>query len=216
LLRGMRGHDTLLGGDGNDILIGGADHDILDGGAGVDVAVFTSTRAQANVVPTPSGYSVADTLPSRDGLDLLTGIERLQFSDRTIALDLGSGEAAGNTVRLIGAAFDADYIPEYSGLGVGLFDAGYSMLEVAERALDTDLFRSLSGSRDNTAFVNTVYLNVVGASPIPWVRDFYVGLLQGSGGSMSQAELLVLAANEQLNEVNIGLVGLQQTGLEFV
>jgi len=33
---------------------------------------------------------------------------------------------------------------------------------------------------------------------------------------MTQAELLVLAANVELNAVNINLVGLQQTGVEFV
>jgi len=47
-------------------------------------------------------------------------------------------------------------------------------------------------------------------------RDFYVGLLVGSGGTMTQAELLVLAANADVNAQNINLVGLQQTGVEFI
>jgi serralysin len=206
----------LIGGAGNDLLNGGAGSDNLDGGAGLDTAVFVATRAEANVVHTPTGYSVTDTIGSRDGVDFLTGIERMEFSDRTIALDLGTGQSAGNAVRLIGAAFDVDYIPEYSGIGVSLFDAGMGMLEVAQRALNTDLFVSLAGSHSNVDFVNTVYLHVIGALPTEWVRDFYVGLLQGSGGTMMQAELLVYAANEQMNELNIGLVGLQQSGLEFV
>ena len=58
--------------------------------------------------------------------------------------------------------------------------------------------------------------HVVGSLPTADVRDFYVGLLQGSGGTMTQAELLALAANAQANEANIDLTGLQQTGLEFV
>ena len=214
-LRGMRGDDTLIGGAGNDVLIGGAGTDTLDGGAGIDIAVFTSTRAQANVVRKPTGFSVRDTVSSRDGVDSLTNIERMQFADKIVALDLGNGQSAGNAVRLIGAAFDTDYIPEYSGVGVSLFDAGLDMLDVAQRALNTDLFVSLAGSRGNADFVNTVYLNVVGVLPSEWVRNYYVGLLEGSGGTITQAELLVYAANEQLNEVNIGLVGLQQSGLEF-
>ena len=64
--------------------------------------------------------------------------------------------------------------------------------------------------------MNTVYRNVVGVLPSPEERDFYVGLLQGSGGTMTQAELLVLAANSAENEANITLVGMQQTGVEFV
>jgi hypothetical protein len=43
-----------------------------------------------------------------------------------------------------------------------------------------------------------------------------VGLLQGSGGTMTQAELLTLAANAPANEANIGLVGLQQSGVDYI
>jgi len=64
--------------------------------------------------------------------------------------------------------------------------------------------------------VNTVYKNVVGALPSDAVRDSFVGLLQGSGGTMTQAQLLELAANAGANATNINLVGLQQSGAEFV
>ncbi len=56
----------------------------------------------------------------------------------------------------------------------------------------------------------------MGVLPSATERDYYVGLLQGSGGSMTQAALLVLAANADVNAVNINLVGLQQSGVEFV
>jgi hypothetical protein len=187
----------------------------VDGGDGLDVAVFSAPREQVTIIHTAGGYTVSDSTALRDGIDFLVNIERLQFSNFTIALDLDSGEAAGNAVRLIGAAFGVDYIPEYGGVGVGLFDAGYDMVQVAQRALDTNLFLSLAGAHDNVAFVNTVYQHVVGAPPTPEVRDYYVSLLQGSGGTMTQAELLAFAATNQANEVNINLVGLQQTGLEF-
>ena len=60
-----------------------------------------------------------------------------------------------------------------------------------------------------------MYRNVVGFLPTAPERDFYVGLLQGSGGTMTQAELLVVAANGAQNAANIDLVGLQQSGVEF-
>jgi hypothetical protein len=68
----------------------------------------------------------------------------------------------------------------------------------------------------NTDFVTRVYTNVVGAAPSDTARDSYVGLLVGSGGTMTQAELLVLASNAGVNATNIDLVGLQQSGVEFV
>ena len=129
-----------------------------------------------------------------------------------MALDLGLGEAAGNTVRIIGAAFDAPAIqqhPDWVGTGLSFFDSGMSTLAVSELVVP---ILGLS----NTAFVNTVYQNVVGMVPAAAERDFYVGLLVGGGGTMTQAQLLELAANADINAVNINLVGLQQSGVEFV
>ena len=64
--------------------------------------------------------------------------------------------------------------------------------------------------------MNTVYRNVVGNAPSDAERDFYVGLLQGSDSTMTQADLLAVAANAPVNEGNISLVGLQQSGVEFL
>lgn len=72
------------------------------------------------------------------------------------------------------------------------------------------------GSPTNEAFVDTIYANVVGTPPSAAQRDFYVGMLQGSGGAMTQAELLMFAANTDANALNIDLVGLQQAGVAFV
>lgn len=47
-------------------------------------------------------------------------------------------------------------------------------------------------------------------------RDAFVGQLQGSGGTLSQGQLPEMAAGIGLNEINIGLVGLQQGGVAFV
>ena len=206
---GGAGNDTLVTGAGNDTISGGAGNDTIDGGTGVDQAVYNGNRVSYTITKTVSGFTVAGP----DGVDTLSNIERLQFSDKKVALDLGLGEAAGNTVRIIGAAFDAPAIqqrPDWVGTGLSFFDSGMSMLAVSERVVP------ILGL-GNTAFVNTVYQNVVGVAPSAADRDYFVGLLVGSsGGTMSQAELLVLAANADPNAVNINLVGLQQSGVEFV
>ena len=226
-LAGGLGNDTLIGGSGNDTLIGGAGENTLDGGDGIDTAIYTLTRGNYAITKTATGYTVDNRvylavfppLPPAGSIDTLTNLERLQFSDKKVALDLGLAAAAGNTVRIIGAAFDAPAIqqhPDYVGLGLNLFDSGMTMQQVCALALGTDLYKSLAGSTSNVDFVNTVYRNVVGVLHSAAERDFYVGLLQGSGGSMTQAALLVLAANADVNAVNINLVGLQQSGVEFV
>jgi uncharacterized delta-60 repeat protein len=77
-LNGTVAAETLSGAAGNDTLTGGAGNDLIDGGLGVDTAVFNSTLwsfAKTNGVL---------TITSADGTDTISGVERLQFSDRTI------------------------------------------------------------------------------------------------------------------------------------
>ncbi|SFM66285.1 DUF4214 domain-containing protein [Nitrosomonas communis] len=212
LMVGTDGADTLTGTAGNDFLNGLGGDDSLDGGAGADTAVYSGSSSAFGINATASGFSVSGP----EGNDTLVNMERFDFQDKNLAFDLAQGQAAGNTVRLIGAAFDTQNItPEFVTIGLQLFDGGRSMLEVSQLAIDTPLFASLAGSSSNADFVNLVYQNVVGAPPSAEERDFYVGLLQGNGGSMAQAELLVLAADSAMNETNINLVGLSQNGVEY-
>ena len=211
-LVGTTGDDVINGLGGDDTLTGLAGNDTLDGGPGADTVVYTGNRSAYSISATSSGFSVQGP----EGDDTLVSIERFRFADMKLAFDLAQGQAAGNSVRIIGAAFDADrIIPEYMAIGLQLFDSGSTMLQVCQLAIDTPLFLSLAGSHGNADFVNLVYRNVVGALPSPTDLDYYVGLLQGSGGSMTRAELLALAANAVINETNIDLVGLVQHGVEF-
>ena len=84
LLDGGAGNDTLIGGTGNDTLVGGADNDTLSGGAGIDTAVFSAARSAYTL--TRSGTTL--TVAGPDGTDTLTHIEKLAFSDQTIASGL--------------------------------------------------------------------------------------------------------------------------------
>jgi hypothetical protein len=68
----------------------------------------------------------------------------------------------------------------------------------------------------NTNLVTTLYTNVAGVAPDPATLSTFVSLLQGSGGSITQGQLLELAAYAPPNDANIDLVGLQQSGVEFV
>ncbi len=212
-LIGDAGNDTLYGDAGNDGLIGGAGNDSIDGGVGIDIAVFNGNRSSYTVTRTGTGF----TTSGPDGLDTLTNVERLQFFDKKFAFDLSPGQAAGNAVRIIGAAFGAPSInPAFVGIEIGLFDSDMTMLDVCQAFVSASAFITKAGSSSNINFVNFVYKNVVGVLPSTEERNYFEGLLQGSGGAMTQAELLMLAANADANAVNINLVGLQQRGVEFV
>jgi Ca2+-binding RTX toxin-like protein len=205
-IAGLDGTDLLSGLGGNDTLAGNAGNDTLEGGAGRDIAAFSGNRAAYTVGP--AGASVSGP----DGNDVLSGIERLHFADRHLAFDLHAGQPAGNTVRIIGAAFDAPAIaqhPDWVGIGLDYFDGGTPVGEVCALVI------GVMGNPGNTAFVTEVYENVAGFAPPQAELNAYVGLLIGSGGTMTQAQLLEFAANHVLNEVNIDLVGLMQSGVAF-
>jgi Ca2+-binding RTX toxin-like protein len=205
-------NDVLRGDIGNDLFEGGPGNDSIDGGPGLDLAFYSGDRGHYTAAADANGVHVSDGA-GNEGSDTLVGVERVLFAASGLAFDLGPGEAAGNTVRIIGAAFDQpQIIPDLVGIGIELFDAGFSMVEVADLAINTPLF----GSRSSFEFVNTVYQNVVGVLPTIAERDAYVALLQEAGGPLTRAELLVIAANSDLNAINIGLAGLQHGGVEFV
>ncbi|MEY3025950.1 MAG: hypothetical protein RLZZ238_847, partial [Planctomycetota bacterium] len=81
-LNGGPGADTLSGGEGADTLDGGADDDSLDGGAGTDTAEYADASTDAI-----SGLSSPITVTTTTGgVDTVTGVEKLAFSDATVAL----------------------------------------------------------------------------------------------------------------------------------
>lgn len=199
----------LVGGASDDILTGGEGNDAIAGGTGIDTALYSGNRAAYSLSGTSTGFTLGG---GNDGVDTLNGIERLQFADTRVALDLDG--AAGNSARIIGAAFGAQYLADKSlvGVGLSLFDSGMTPEQVADIALGSALFGQLAGSRSNDAVVTQLYTSVVGVAPTAADRDEFVGLLDQG---MRQADLLVLAANSDLNGTRIDITGLVQTGIEY-
>ncbi len=172
-IRAGAGNDSVAGGDGadwidgesgNDTLDGGAGDDRLNGGAGIDTASYRSAKSASTFSASGGGWS--STTPT-EGADALIGIERLKFSDASVALDLDGH--AGSTAKIIGAVFGRQYVAnkDFVGIGLSLLDSGMSYADLVALAVGTDLFKQLAGSTSgvvtNTQFVNSVYKNVVGA-----------------------------------------------------
>jgi hypothetical protein len=84
-----------------------------------------------------SNYSVYDFL--NGSTTTLANVERLQFSDQTVALDIGGN--AGESYRLYQAAFNRT--PDKVGLGywIDAMDHGNSLMHVAGSFIDSAEFR---------------------------------------------------------------------------
>jgi serralysin len=106
--------------------------------------------------------------------------------------------------------------PEIAGIAISLFDQGMTMNQASQLAIDAGLVRSLSGSDSNLSLAKLVFRNIVGFEAPESTALQLAGFMQGSGGSMSQADFLATAAQLELNQQHINLVGLQQTGIEFI
>ncbi|MBU1346183.1 MAG: DUF4214 domain-containing protein [Alphaproteobacteria bacterium] len=79
-LIGTSGANRLIGGRGNDVLNGGWGDDRLEGGSGFDTAVFAYERA-VYTITSEDGLIIVE---GPEGRDVLSGVQRLQFSDMTI------------------------------------------------------------------------------------------------------------------------------------
>ncbi len=188
------------------------DSDVIDGGSGKDIVVYDGARANYRVTKSDVYHVVADTRTSDS--DRVKNVERLHFGNREgLALDMES--SAGNVARLVGAAFGKSYLnPEIVGIGIGLFDSGLSMNQVAQLIVDNQLLLNLLGENTNRSFVRHVYNSAVGQAPPESDLIHFAGILDR--GELSRAGLLVLAANSDINAANIDLVGLQTAGLPFL
>ncbi|PCJ25062.1 MAG: hypothetical protein COA94_06810 [Rickettsiales bacterium] len=72
----------------DDILIGGKGDDILFGGAGIDTAIFKGNADDYIITHNKDGsITVEDTVPDRDGTDIVHDVEKLEFKDTTIDVD---------------------------------------------------------------------------------------------------------------------------------
>ncbi|WOB60940.1 heme peroxidase [Pseudomonas sp. NBB] len=75
--------------------------EILNGTDSYDTAVYSGVASDYSVVVDGNSVIVTDSVAGRDGVDRLTGIERLQFSDSSQASGVGTAVNAGPTGSLV-------------------------------------------------------------------------------------------------------------------
>jgi hypothetical protein len=202
-IRTWAGNDTISTTNANSALT----H--IDGGAGLDTAIYPG-KFQA--------YSLhlTDQLATLDGKDTpvhdqLVHVERLRFADESLALDLNAN--AGLVAKTLGAVFGKSAITNKDYAGIGLHfvdDLHYNYADLMQLAINARLGANPSSNQ----VVDLLYTNVVGQAPDANTRKAFADLLDNH--TFTVASLGVLAADTDLNKANINLVGLAQTGLEYV
>ncbi len=215
-------NNELYGNEGNNVLNGKGGNDTLDGGAGLDTAQYSGkladyTLALGSGATTTTTTTVTDKTASRDGVDSLTNIERLQFSDSRLALDMGASQAGGKTVLMMAVAtsLGKDFVgvPSFAGLFLGFFDSGASLLDGATLLVSSGIVAAFAGGADNASVVKMIYTDVYGKAPDAATLASLVAPL--AAGTTTQAQWMADMAASTANQQHVGLVGYAGTGLQF-
>jgi len=195
-----------LGTTGNDSFNPTVGDENIDGDLGIDTVILQGARSSFSITKTTTGYNVTDKVGA-GGVDTLTNIERLQFTDTNIALDLSGN--AGTTAKILGAVFGGQSLTNKSYVGIGLkyLDAGWTYDNLAGLALDA------AGAKTNDQIVSLLWKNVIGTTATANDKAPYIAMLENR---MTPGALAHLAADTSFNTTNINLIGLALTGIEYI
>jgi Ca2+-binding RTX toxin-like protein len=174
----------------NDTIKGSPGIDFFDGGLGLDTVVYSGPQERYTINKTGNRYVVSEPTGS-DDTDYLSNIERLQFANGKVALDVENGNA-GEAAKLIGALLGPTYVKDkaLTGIVINLLDQKYSSDTIANLGLATPMFLSMAGSSSNTDFVKQVFNNVVGRPPNPSESSTYVNMLDAGTSQSALAALI--------------------------
>jgi len=204
--------ENIRGGAGRDILTGFGGDDILIGEDGIDNAIYRGQFADYEITQQSDEIWLVKQLnDGPDDTDIVAGIERLQFSDQWLALDLNGN--AGIIAKTLGAVFGPESVSNqtFIGIGLNLLDDDLRYEALMQFAIDAALG---ADATNHAAVVDLLYENVVGVAPAAADQEFYVDLLDA--GMHTVASIGVFAAETELNQENVNLVGLSQTGLTYL
>jgi hypothetical protein len=195
-----------VGTAGNHVMAAGAGGGLLEGKGGIDTVVFGSERAWYALTNEGTNVSVVDYLSGSK--TTLANVERVQFSDQTVALDIKGN--AGEAYRLYQAAFDR--APDKVGLGywIAALDNGNSLQNVAHSFVHSAEFASLYGANPNDAqYVEALYQNVLHRTPDGAGYDFWLHALQVA----PRSEVLVNFSESAENQAQV--IGAIVDGIGF-
>jgi len=195
-----------IGNSENNFLHGTVADDFINGYEGIDTFYVNGRREEFELLSNQNWI-----LRDKTGLfgqDVLQQVERVRFDDRKIAIDISGN--AGQLAKLLGAVFGKTALTnkEYVGIGLSLLDGGMSYQDLAALAV------SVTKKTSSSDICTLLWTNVFGKAPSTADVAPFKALLDS--GQMSIGGLAALAADTSFNTTNINLVGLSQTGIEYV
>lgn len=199
-----------VGSAGNDrIAAPGAGDNAIDGLAGTDTVVYAGTRAGYTVAKETWGYGVTDKT-GNGGHDAVINVERLQFDDGAIALDVNGN--TGQIYRLYQAVLGRPSDEVGLGFWISGMDNGYKLKELASFFMNQVEFDSLYGTDpSNAEFVTKLYTNVLHRTAEGSGYDFWMNAL---ANGVSREDVIVGFSESAENQAQV--IGAIQNGIDYV
>ena len=213
----LNGEDIVYGTTSADFIFDSLGDDNFIGGARTDTVIFSGTIIQYKISKKDDGGIIV----YKTNYDLLLSVERLEFSDVSLAFDTDAANNAGGIYRLYKAALNRT--PDLVGLGYWIAHADAGSKDAVQMATDftyADEFKTLYGvqtvdnymtGEDITALVTKIYENVLDRAPDAGGRDYYVGQITAKSKTVGQ----VLAEISDSAENKLAVADLIGTGIEY-
>jgi Ca2+-binding RTX toxin-like protein len=211
ILQGFAGSDNIRAGGGNDRIGTDAGSDVIDGGAGFDTVLYKGAYADYRIERTGDAWTISD-LKGTGGSDTLTGVERVYFDDKDVAL-ISVDNTGGQLFRLYQAAFGRN--PDEPGLDFWTqqIDGGGATLTGITGAFTASAeFQKLYGTGlSNRDLVVKYYEHILHRAPDQAGLDFWTDALDRKIATRGEV-LAGFSESQESVDLSVQLIG---NGLVF-
>ncbi len=215
VLYGGSGNNELYGEGGNDLLIASGALDFLSGGSGDDVllglggmtqVLYNGKASQFRLSTSSQGVFLADTT-GVEGTDRLINVQRVHFSDQSLAFDVSANPASAMHLLLASIGQSGQAMPQILGQVISYLDWGYAEIDVAGIILNA------LGDPAPAAVLERVYRNVYGQAPSV---ELQAAAEQAFEAGLTGADVLLIGAHSSEIAAKVDLVGLASTGVAYI
>lgn len=175
----------------------------VNGGEGITTAdMFTVSKEQAIITQRGDFVQIWSGWASTgSGITNLINVDRVEFTDGSVAFDTGLGQNAGEAYRIYKAAFDRPADAGGLGFWINKIDGGASLSSVAAGFIASAEFQQLYGANvSDRDFVTKLYNNVLDRNPDQAGFNFWLGALANGA---TREDILVNFSESKENIANV-------------